>query len=527
MRHKNGNPPQKTMVKLKAGILLFLVLVSGCRKEDGPTRNSISIDLDRFSENLHGFNLLGKFDAEWSNYGYSEEEFIIIQDLGFNFARLPLDYRTYTEPGNWDDFVNEEIAEIDKAIEWGNKYGIHVCLNLHRAPGYCVNPSELPANQDLDLWTDAFAQEAFVNHWAYFANRYKDVPYDELSFNLVNEPSDVDETTYVKIMKKAIDRIRSIGPDRVIFVDGLNYGRETIPSLKNEKNIIQAIHVYDPFTLTHYKAEWVTGSDTWPVPAWPMTNIPQYLYGPWKNEYHSELVLEGNFLKDAEITVNVHQVSIQSTLQIMLDDALIFSKSFLCGPDLGEDWTEIVETQWGYQNISGKDYSALLPSAGNRLTLINSEGDWMTLNRISIRSSTGEVVILPANTSWGVKQGTYIITSEGKITDPEGKPVTALAELSGKLESARSEGIPVMIQEFGVYNKTPFDVTIDYLSDVVSIFRDNRTGFAMWNLIGTMGIINSERSGCMYEAYRGKLLDREMTNILKGQNKTAQGFVIK
>ena len=51
-------------------------------------------------------------------------------------------------------------------------------------------------------------------------------------------------------------------------------------------------------TLTHYKAEWVDGSDTWPLPVWPMTDISQYLFGPEKSDYHSSLILEGNFKKD-------------------------------------------------------------------------------------------------------------------------------------------------------------------------------------------------------------------------------------
>jgi hypothetical protein len=41
----------------------------------------------------------------------------------------------------------------------------------------------------------------------------------------------------------------------------------------------------------------------------------------------------------------------------------------------------------------------------------------------------------------------------------------------------------------------------------------------MWNLIGTMGIINSERADCSYEQYRGKQLDREMTTILQSSGK--------
>ncbi len=498
-------------------LILFLVAVSffGCKKDETQTLIFTPIDLSLFSQNMKGFNLLGKYDIGWSDPGFTVEEFIIVKDLGFNFVRLPLDYRTYTSAGNWDLFSEDEVAEIDDAVEWGKRYGVHVCISLHRAPGYCVNPAAVAANQNLDLWTNAKAQEAFVNHWAFFATRYKDVPYSELSFNLVNEPGDMDEGTYVKVMKKAIDKIQSINPDRVIFVDGLNYGRDIVLSLKSEKNIIQAIHVYDPTTLTHYQASWVTGSGTWPLPVWPMTDISQFLFGPGKSEFYSSLVLEGTFLKDSEIKINVQQVSIQSTLQIKLDGTEIFKKAFICGPSAGEDWSQIVLTQWGYQNISKKDYSVVLPASGTRLTITNTEGDWMTYNKITIRSAAGELVIIPANTTWGSKQGTYKITSEGKITDVSGNPVVALGTLAKNLKLAGDENIPVMVQEFGVYNKTPHEVTIAYLTDVVSVFNKNKVGYAMWNMIGTMGNINSERSDCVYEPYRGKLLDRRMTTIMQ------------
>ena len=246
-----------------------------------------------------------------------------------------------------------------------------------------------------------------------------------------------------------------------------------------------------------------------------MTDISPYLYGPWKNEYYSSLVFEGNFPENSQITINVQQVSIQSNLQIKLDDVEIYNKAFVCGPDPGEDFSQVVQTQWGYQNISGKDYSVVLPWDGTRLMITNSDGDWMTYNKITLKSGTNEVVVIPANTAWGLKQTAYKITAEGKITDTDGNPVVALTNLINTLENAKSEKIPVMIQEFGVYNQTPHDVTLAYLTDVVSVFNQNRVGYAMWNLIGTMGIINSERTGFTFEPYRGKLLDREMTTILQ------------
>ena len=204
-------------------------------------------DLKTFCSQQKGFNLLGKFDVSWSNSGFTQKEFSVIHDLGFNFVRLPLDYRTYTPAGNWDLFSETQLVKIDQAIQWGEQYNVHVCINQHRAPGYCVNPATLPANQQLNLWTDSVAQKAFVNHWRMFANRYKNISPGRLSFNLVNEPSNVTEEVYVSVMKKAIKVIHEITPDRVIFVDGLGYGRGLLLSLKDEPNLAQSIHTYDPF----------------------------------------------------------------------------------------------------------------------------------------------------------------------------------------------------------------------------------------------------------------------------------------
>ena len=86
------------------------------------------------------------------------------------------------------------------------------------------------------------------------------------------------------------------------------------------------------------------------------------------------------------ITINVQQVSIHSVLQIKLDDNEIYKQGFSLRTDPGEDWTQIISTQWGYQNISGKDYSVTLPVDGTRLTITNTDGDWMTFNRLTIRS---------------------------------------------------------------------------------------------------------------------------------------------
>lgn len=478
-------------------------------------------DLKTFCSQQKGFNLLGKFDVSWSNYGFAQKEFSIIHDLGCNFVRLPLDYRTYTQPGNWDSFTEKELAKIDQAVQWGNQYNVHVCINMHRAPGFCVNSTNnLPVNQQLNLWTDSIAQKAFVNHWKMFANRYKDISPERLSFNLVNEPNNVSEEVYVSIMKKAIDAIHEVTPNRVVFVDGLGYGRGLLLSLKDEPNIAQAIHSYDPFSLTHYKASWVEGSMDWPVPTWPMLSISNYLYGPWKSEFKSTLAIQGNFAAGTEVIVNVGQVSTESTLSIKAGNKTLLAKKFVCTAELGDDFTKIVETQWGFQNISNKDFSATLTEAATLLSFDNTSGDWMTINSISIK--TGDVVktFNLSDNSWGKKQSTYKMDENGELKAVDGSDLLPFKDYAEIVKVANQNNIPIMVQEFGVHNQTPHKVSVDFLADLSAFFRENDLGWALWNLTGSFGILNSDRKDCTYENYQGYKLDRQMLDALTKSGST-------
>jgi endoglucanase len=89
-----------------------------------------------------------------------------------------------------------------------------------------------------------------------------------------------------------------------------------------------------------------------------------------------------------------------------------------------------------------------------------------------------------------------------------------MRNVRARYQEAADQNIPIMIQEFGVYNYTAHDVSIAYLSDVVPIFRDFDIGFALWNLYGSFGIIDSGRDDCPYETYRGHQLDRQMLEVL-------------
>jgi aryl-phospho-beta-D-glucosidase BglC (GH1 family) len=240
-----------------------------------------------------GFNLLNFYQAlapgEWSSLAIDEDFCRWISDWGFDFLRIPMDYWFWVDsdcretrtlnPGDVNKIRESVLEKVDRMIDTAGKYGLHVSLNFHRAPGYCIND---PEREPFVLWRDKAAQDAFYFHWGVFAKRYKGVSPRKLSFNLLNEAPSAREgymsrEDYITIMSNAAAVIRSHSPKRPIIVDGLSVGNDVIPELI-PLNIIQSVHGYIPALISHYRASWVD-KGAFPTPTWP--TAPDANGKPW------------------------------------------------------------------------------------------------------------------------------------------------------------------------------------------------------------------------------------------------------
>ena len=321
-----------------------------------------------------GFNLVEKFVSQKEgNPAFQEKDFALMSEWGFDFARLPMSYLCWTNPGDWLKFREEQLKDIDAAIELGRRYGVHINLNFHRAPGYCINPPKEP----LDLWTDEKALEACAFHWAHFAKRYQGIPNERLSFDLLNEPNEVAEVIYLRVVKRLVQAIRAEDPRRLIVADGLRCGRGPVPGLA-ELDIAQSTHWYDPIELTFYRAPWleesgVKGAEKWPEPTWPL------------------------------------------------------------------------------------------------------------------------------------KRG------EQPVVDKE----TLRRDLIAPWKQLERKGVGVHVGEFAVYNRTPHAVTLAWMRDCLELWKEAGWGWALWNLRGELGVLDSQRADVKYEEFRGHKLDREMLKLLQ------------
>ena len=211
----------------------------------------------------------------------TEDECRWIRDWGFNFIRVPMDYWHWVD-SDWavtramqpDDVFRireSAIDPVDRIVDLGRRFGLHVSLNFHRAPGYCINNSE---REPYVLWSDSRAEDAFVHHWEYFARRYRGVSEFDLSFNLLNEapkprPGYMEREDYVRVMKMATAKIREVSPRRLVIIDGLEAGNAVVDEMI-ETGVAQSVHAYWPGLISHYRAGWVDRESKFPLPVWPI-----------------------------------------------------------------------------------------------------------------------------------------------------------------------------------------------------------------------------------------------------------------
>ncbi len=229
-----------------------------------------------------GFNLLEMFSSK-SQGDFHEDDFRWMTDWGFDFARLPMCYSLWIEDGEIYNVKESMLEKVDRAIELGRKPGVHVSLNFPRAPGYSVSRER---DEPFDLWKDREALAAFCFHWQLFAKRYRSIPSDQLSFDLVNEPGLVPRDDHEQVIRAAVKAIRTMDPQRLIIIDGLRWGREPCPELA-DLGIAQSCRAYDPMVISHYRATWV-GGEKFPEPVWPGVELRGEQWDRTRLEKHYE-----------------------------------------------------------------------------------------------------------------------------------------------------------------------------------------------------------------------------------------------
>lgn len=469
----------------------------------------------------NGVTLSNMHQYDWEPFGqpqiFSKEDVKSIVQLGFNFIRVPLDTRLYFDLNDPSRVRLDRLLNLDDLISWCAEFGIHLCPDVHFGFGFSTD--EDPFNDT--IWENSEEQELFVAFWNLLATRYKDVPSNLLSFNLMNEPSPyVTEEDYAALMRRAMSAIREHTPERLIFVDMLMAATEPAYSLVGDK-AAQSFHFYEPAAMTDGKG------------SWPMYNCGGFI------EQESDVCgfgLEGGFPAGTTISFTLNSIHGDGTLIIEADGENIYEWGF--GKDaVGENGCAAISEEG-----TGGEYRDY-PSVEHRVTLakdtsnveIYTEGScgWFGLDSLNVTAGEKRYCFQPLDRPDLLPEGTtredslnphIVFYDDGSVSDDGDLYFSVVdkefisrrfAELKAFSEET---GVAVMLQEFGVRYEANYDDTLAWFDNLLTAANENELNWCGWDYFGAYSFfaVNDElRQGATYEPFSYGMIATELYDVFK------------
>ncbi len=354
-----------------------------------------------------------------------------------------------------------------------------------------------------------------------FARRYKGIPNERLSFDLLNEPGGVKPEVYAAVVRQLAAAIRAEDPQRLIIADGLDWGWKPTFELK-DLHVAQAARGYSPMEISHFHASWIKGSENFPLPQWPVTIPPTgILLSPEKPEGTWPLIIDGPFAAETTLRLHLLKVSRAAHLVVEADGQPLWQHSFQCGPGEGEWKTAVLEPKFKiYQNLYDKDYSVTVPKDTQQVRIRVADGDWLQLGQLALKPSGAPAEdVLQLSDRFGVKPEPFRYTPGA----PTG-PFPGLAQKDRQWlwnenivpwQKLESQNTGILIGEWGAFNKTPHEVVLRWAEDNLANWKKANWGWALWNFRGSFGILDSGRANVQYENWEGHKLDRQLLALLQ------------
>lgn len=215
--------------------------------------------MKRFEGYMRGINLGGWLSqcAEYSEGHYSsfitKNDIKTISEWGLDHIRLPVDYNVIEDEDG--RVLPNGYKHIDDCIEWCEKYGLNVIIDLHKTKGFAFDDT---AENNI-MFDSHELQKRFISLWTNIAARYG--KNGNVVFEPLNEVSKIDSRKWNALISKLLSAIRPLAPYKKIIFGGTHWNSvHTLKLLEipDDKNIVYNFHFYEPFLFTHQHASWLS-----------------------------------------------------------------------------------------------------------------------------------------------------------------------------------------------------------------------------------------------------------------------------
>ncbi|GHU65326.1 hypothetical protein AGMMS49983_12830 [Clostridia bacterium] len=180
----------------------------------------------------------------------TEEDFSYLAGLGVNVMRIAVNYHHFEDDMRPYEYYSDGFYYLDRAVEWGRKFGIYIILDLHALPGgqnfrwHSDNHSDTAL-----LWEHRDFQLRTIALWKHIVSHYRDETVIA-GYDLMNEPEAPDLAHLHDFYAELIYAIRELGDRHILFLEGNNRGNDFdgLDAFSDE-NLAYSSHNYNFVTL--------------------------------------------------------------------------------------------------------------------------------------------------------------------------------------------------------------------------------------------------------------------------------------
>ena len=239
--------------------LLAIVMLGVAACADKPAEdNGVNNFRIRRGTNLSHWLSQSEERGEARKQHIQEDDFERLEQLGFDFVRIPID-----EVQFWDEEGNklpEAWELLTNALDLAQKHHLRAIVDLHIIRSHYFNAVNEGDKQANTLFTSEKAQDDLIGLWYQLSEALKGYSNDSVAYEFMNEPVADEHEQWNQLVAKVHAALRKVEPQRTLVIGSNKWqGYETMKYLRvpeNDKNIILSFHYYNPMLLTHYGAWW-------------------------------------------------------------------------------------------------------------------------------------------------------------------------------------------------------------------------------------------------------------------------------
>ena len=176
----------------------------------------------------------------------TEKDFERVRELGLNHVRVPFWAGLLEDDAHPGKYRDDGWKWLDAAVEWAERAGLYVVLDLHGAPGGQSTADHAGERDRNAVWSDPALHRRTANLWAAVAKRYKDRPA-VAAFDLLNEPMGAPSPqALVAFQSELAQAVRRADPKRIVIVEDGFKGLDKLPApaARDRAGLVYSTHNY-------------------------------------------------------------------------------------------------------------------------------------------------------------------------------------------------------------------------------------------------------------------------------------------